>query len=110
MEERESEEAGIPHPSEVMAAVRALAPELCKKLDTITAFQEYVWGDEDLKEIKVHPRQEQFAKLCCGPPPRLISGDVSCSPPFILRILHNMPEYEMHLIYKDGNVEIIKLD
>ena len=95
------EETGIPHPTEVMSWARALAPDLCKAFDTLAAFQEYVWSEENLKEVRVHPRQEMFARLWCGPPPRLLWGNILRVPGFALHIDHGMPEYEMRLIYKE---------
>jgi len=106
----ELEETGIPSPAEVGAVLRELAPELCKRFDSLTAFQEYVWGDKNLREIRVHPRQEMLARLWCDPPPRLMWRNTIRAPSFTLHIDHSMPEYEMRLTYKDGKSETIKLD
>jgi len=100
----ELKETGIPHPSEVAKVLRELAPRLCKKIDTLTAFQGYIQDEKNLKEIKVHPRHEMLARLWCAPLP-----ERRHIPNFILYIDHNMPEYEMHLIYKNGKCETIKL-
>jgi len=100
-------EMGIPSPSEVGQMLRELAPGLCEGFDTLTTFQEYVWGDKNLSKIRVHPRQEMFAKLWCEPPPRLIYGNVIQPPSFTLYIDPTIPEYEMHLVYKDGECKII---
>ncbi len=100
----------IPQPTEIMSVLRELAPDLCKNFDTLVAFQRYVWNEKDLKEIKVHPRQEMFARLWCEPPPELTRGNVRQVPIFTLHIEDGMPEYEMHLIFKDGECKIIELE
>ena len=104
------EGTSISHPSELGQFLRELAPDLCSKFDTLAKFQEYVWDDSNLMEIRVHPRQEMFARLCCDPPPGLMGGGAIKSPSFCLHIDYTMPEYEMYLVYKNGEKKTIKLD
>ena len=108
--ECEIEETGFPSPPEVGALLRELAPELCAKFNTLSAFREYVWTDKTLKKIRVHPRQEMFAKCWCNPPYSVLYGGAISSATFALYVDPTMPEYEMHLIYKDGRLKTIKLD
>jgi hypothetical protein len=101
----------IPHPSEVGQTLRELAPEICKSFDTISRFQEYLWGEKELKEVRIHPRLEQVARhVWCNPPPYLMWDNVIQAPSFILFVDPIMPEHEMHLVYLDGKKRIIKLD
>ena len=104
------EGTSIPQPSEVASVLRELAPGLCAKFDTLSAFQEYVWTNENLKEVRVRPRHEAFARMWCNPPPRQMWGNVIKSPSFVLYVDHTMPEYEMHLVYTDGSRAVIELE
>jgi len=99
----------IPRPSEIGAILRELAPDLCDRFSTLEAFQEYVWAEKNLKEIRVHPRHEQFARLWCGCPMRLMWGDTIQPLSFTLFIQPTVPEYEMQMVYTD-HVRIIELD
>jgi len=103
------EEMDVSHPSEVAKVLRKLAPELCKKLDTLTAFQRYIRDEKNLKEIKVHPGREILARLWCGLPLESMRGNIFQSPNFTLHIDRDMSKCEMHLIYKDGKRETIRL-
>ncbi len=102
------EENPIPSPSEVGVTLRELAPTLCKKFDTIRAFQEYIWSNKSLVEIRVPPSLEMRARLYCNPPPRLLYKDTITAPTWTLYIDYYMTEQEMKLTYKDGNCEVIK--
>ena len=78
--------------------------------DTLMAFQEYVWSDNNLSEIRVHPRQQMFAKLCLKPPSGLMYRDDIQDPGITMFVNNAIPEYEMLMVYRDGRVETIKLD
>ncbi len=78
------------------------------QLDTITTFQERIWSDETLVEIRVPPSLEMRARLYCNPPPRLLYKDTITAPTWTLYIDYYMTEQEMKLTYKDGSFEVIK--
>ena len=72
-------------------------------LDNVQKWSEYIWRNSGLLEIRVHPRQESFARMLATPRFWLNSN-----PTYTLIASFNIPEYEMHLVYKD-HTDIVEL-
>ena len=62
-------------------------------LDKVQKWSEYIQGDTELIEVKVHPRQEQFAKILITPRDFI--------PAYTLTASYDIPEFVMYLVYKD---------
>jgi hypothetical protein len=62
-------------------------------LSKVQKWSDYIQGDSDIKEVRVHPRQEQFARMLITP------RDFTLYYPLV--ISHDVPEYEMHVVFKD---------
>jgi len=96
------EGTNIPHPSEVTSVLEALAPEIYHQIRTEMDFQKRICTDKNLKEVRVHPRFEMFAKdMMMMPYGQASQAELWVNPTY--------PEYEMHLCYAD-HTDIIELN
>lgn len=82
--------------------------EFCRGIREQEKFREFVFTNEELKEFRVHPRQEMRAKSIWCNPPWCGEGDV-IPPKFILHVDPTMPEYEIQMVFT-GHTETIKLN
>ena len=72
-------------------------------LDKVQKWSEYIWRNSGLLEIRVHPRQESFARMLATPRYWLNSN-----PTYTLIVSFDIPESEMHLVYED-HMDIVEI-